>query len=64
MEAKIVDLGYAAIYKEVKAQCGALLARIYHSDKPKPKRIGMTDEEAKNHFQLLNSANGYLESKL
>ena len=60
---KIFDLGYDVTYTEVKAQYRPL-ARIYHSDKHKPKRTGMIDEEAKDHFQLLNSTNKYLKSKL
>ena len=60
---KIFDLGYAATYTEVKVQYRAL-ARIYHSDKHNPKRTVMTDDEATNHFQLINSASKYLKSKL
>ena len=60
---KILDLGYAASYSEVKAQFRSL-ARIYRPDKHDPARTGMTDPEAKIFFQLLNNAHEYLRDKL
>ena len=60
---KILDLGYAASYSEVKAQFRSL-ARIYHPDKHDPTRTGMSDTEAKIFFQLLNNAHEYLRDKL
>jgi len=60
---KNFGLNYSASYTEVKAQYRAQ-ARVYHSDKHNPEKTGMTDDQAKNHFQLINSAHEYLKSKL
>ncbi len=60
---KIFGLGYAATYREVKAQYRAL-ARIWHPDQHKPERTGKSDDEAKKFFQLINNSHDYLKSKL
>ena len=36
------------------------LSRIYHPDKNYPSRTGMTNEEASEHFKLINNGNQYL----
>ena len=61
----IFNLGYGATITEVKAKYRSL-ARIYHPDKHPTHRdrTGMTDDEAKKFFQLINNAHIYLRSKL
>jgi DnaJ-class molecular chaperone len=60
---KIIELGYAASYSEVKSQLRAL-ARIYHPDKHDPEQTGMSHTGAKIFFQLINNSHKYLKDKL
>ena len=60
---KILGLGLGATETEVKVAYRAL-SRIYHPDKNDPSRTGMTNEEASEHFKLINNANQYLRQVL
>ena len=60
---KIFNLGYGATIAEVKAEYRSL-ARMYHPDKHQPEQTGMSNEDAKRFFQLINNAHTYLRSKL
>ena len=60
---KIFNLGYGATIAEVKAEYRSL-ARVYHPDKHQPENTGMSNEDAKKFFQLINNAHTYLRSKL
>ena len=60
---KIFDLGHAATYAEVKAQYRSM-ARIYHPDQHNPARTGMTNDQAKEFFQLINNAHEFLKSRM
>ena len=60
---KIFGLGYAATTAEVTANFKAQ-ARIYHPDQHNPERTGMSNEQAVQHFQMLNNAREYLKSKI
>jgi hypothetical protein len=60
---KILGLGYAATYAEVKAKYRAM-ARMYHPDQHNPERTGLTHSQAVQLFKLINNAHEYLRSKL
>ena len=60
---KILGLGYDATWNEVKSKF-RILARKYHSDQHKPEQTGLSNEQAVQHFQLINNAQEYLLSKL
>ena len=60
---KVFNLGYGATIREVKAEYRSL-ARVYHPDKHQPEQTGMSDEDSKKFFQLINNAHTYLRSKL
>ena len=60
---KILGLGLGATETEVKVAYQTL-SRIYHPDKNDPSRTGMTNEEASEHFKLINNANQYLRQVL
>ena len=57
---KILGLGLGATETEVKVAYQTL-SRIYHPDyKHDPRRTGMVNKEASDHFKLINNANQYL----
>ena len=60
---RIFDLGYTATMSEVTARFRAQ-ARIYHPDKHDPERTRMSQDTAKQYFQMLGNAREYLKSKM
>ena len=60
---KILGLGLGATETDVKVAYRTL-SRIYHPDKHDSSRTGMTNEEASEHFKLINNANQYLREVL
>ena len=60
---KILGLGLGATETDVKVAYRTL-SRIYHPDEHDSSRTGMTNEEASEHFKLINNANQYLREVL
>jgi DnaJ-class molecular chaperone len=59
---KILGLGLGASETEIKIHYRQL-ARKYHPDKNYHAATGLTTEEAKEFFKLLNNANDYLRER-
>ena len=59
---KILGLGIGASETEIKVHYRHL-ARKYHPDKNVFLATGLTAEEAKEFFKLLNNANDYLKER-
>ena len=60
---RALDLGNTATYAEVKAQYRSM-ARIYHPDQHRPESTGMSNEQAKQFFQMINNAHEFLKSRM
>ena len=57
---KVFDLGVEATFSQVKANRNKL-AWIYHPDKHRSERTGLTQEGAKQYMQIINRAYEFLQ---
>ncbi len=60
---KILGLGLGISKTEIKVHYRQLASK-YHPDKNDSITTGLTAEEAKEFFKLLNNTNGYLKEQL